>query len=81
VTSASWPVGLDHERDVAGLDRDLDVVEADLVEVGELLLRRLDHGLRGHLAAVLGVQLGVEAAAVHPDRMGTLRAFASARCP
>ena len=30
------PVGLDHERHVRRLDRDLDVVEADLVEVGQL---------------------------------------------
>ena len=61
------PVGLDHERHAGGLDRDLDLVEPDLVEVGQLLLGRLDHGLGGDLAAVLLVQPLVERAAVDAD--------------
>ena len=42
-------------------------VEADLVEVGELLLGRLDHGLGGDPAAVLLVERRVERAAVDAD--------------
>ena len=59
-------VGLDHQRHVRRLHRDLDEVEADLVEVGHLLLGRLDHRL-GRDAAVLLVQRRVERAAVDAD--------------
>ena len=56
----SEPVRRDHERHRGGLDRDLHVVEADLVEEGELVLGRLDERLwRG--PAVLLVQIGVQA--------------------
>ena len=64
------PVGVDHQRHVRRLHRDLDVGEADLVEVGDLAQRRLDHGLGGDLAAVLGVELRVERPAVHADADG-----------
>ena len=64
------PVGLDHQRHRRGLDRDLDVLEPDLVEVGQLHLRRLDHRLGGDLAAVLLVQVGVQRPAVHADADG-----------
>ena len=52
---AELPVGLDHQRHARRLDRDLDQVEPDLVEVGDLLQRRLDHRL-GRRPAVLLVQ-------------------------
>ena len=60
-------VRLDHERHARRLHRDLHVVEADLVEVGELDLRRLDHRLGGDPAAVLLVERRVERAAVDAD--------------
>ena len=63
-------VGLDHDGHVRGLDRDLHVVEVDLAEVVQLALSRFDHGLGGDGAAVLGVELLVERAAVHPDADG-----------
>ena len=59
-------VGLDHQRDAGGLDRDLDEVEVDLLEVGQLEQRRLDHRL-GRDATVLLVQAVVERAAVDAD--------------
>ena len=59
-------VGLDHQRHARRLHGDLDQVEADLVEVGHLLLRRLDHRL-GRDPAVLLVQRRVERAAVDAD--------------
>ena len=59
-------VRLDHQRHARRLDRDLDLVEADLVEVGDLLLRRLDHRLRRR-AAVLLVERRIERAGVHAD--------------
>jgi hypothetical protein len=62
-------VRLDHEGDVGRLDRDLDVVEADLGEEGQLVLRRLDEGLGGG-PAVLLVEAGVERAGVDPDADG-----------
>ena len=64
------PVGLDHQRHRRRLDRDLDVLEADLLEVADLDLGRLDHGLGRDLAAVLLVELGVERAAVDADADG-----------
>ena len=69
------PVRVDHQRDVRRLHRDLDLVEADLVEVGELALRRLDEGLRRRAAVPLE-DLRVEAARVHadPDRADRGRA-------
>ena len=60
------PVGLDHRRDVGGLDGDLDVVEVDLLEVGELHAGRLDERLRGGAAVPL-VEVGVQRAGVHAD--------------
>ena len=63
-------VGLDHQRHVRRLDRDLHVVEADLVEVGQLQLGRLDHRLGRDPAAVLLVEVGVERAAVDADADG-----------
>ena len=59
-------VGLDHERHVGRLDRDLDVVEADLGEQAELDLGRLDQRLGGR-PAVLLVQPRVEGASVDAD--------------
>jgi hypothetical protein len=59
-------VGLDHQRDVGRLHRDLDVVEVDLLEVRQLHLGRLDEGLRSR-SAVLLVQVAVEGAGVHAD--------------
>ena len=64
--SESMPVGVDHQRDVARLHRDLHVVEADLGEVRELALRRRDERLGGDAAVRLG-DVGVEAAGVHAD--------------
>jgi hypothetical protein len=52
-------IGLDHQRHVGRLHRDLHVVEADLREVGELTLRRL-HQRFGRRAVVLLVELGIE---------------------
>src|SRR3546814_15296015 len=71
------PVGLDHQRHRRRLDRDLHVVEADLAEVGQLHLGRLDHRLGGDLTAVLLVELRVEAAAVDadPDRYAAVLAL------
>ena len=60
------PVGLDHQRHVRRLDRDLDEVEVDLLEVGELLQRRLDHRLGRHAAVAL-VQRRVERTGVDAD--------------
>jgi 4-hydroxy-3-methylbut-2-en-1-yl diphosphate synthase IspG/GcpE len=53
-------LGLDPQRHRRRLDRDLHLVEADLVEVPQLTLGRLDHGLGRDLAAVALVELGVE---------------------
>ena len=44
-------VGLDHQRHRRRLHRDLDEVEADLVEVGDLPAGRLDHRLGRDAAA------------------------------
>ena len=63
------PVGLDHERHRRGLDRDLDVVEVDLGEVGQLHPGRLDQGLGGGPAEPL-VEIGVQRAGVDPDPDG-----------
>ncbi len=62
-------VRLDHQRHARRLDRDLDHVEADLVEVGDLLLGRLDHRL-GRGAAVLLVERRIERPGVDPDTDG-----------
>ena len=62
----SEPVGGDHQSDRRRLDRDLDVAEADLLEEGQLVARRLDQCLRGG-AAVLLVQVGMQRARVDPD--------------
>ena len=59
-------VGLDHHGDVRRLDRDLDEVVADLLEVADLLLGRLDHR-RGRRSAEALVELGVERAGVDAD--------------
>ena len=69
-------VRLDHQRHARRLHRDLDLVEADLVEVGDLLLRRLDHRL-GCRAAVLLVERRVERPRVHadPDRQTPVASF------
>ena len=64
---AELAVCLDHQRDRGCFHRDLDEVEVDLLEVGDLLQRRLDHRFRCDLAAVLVVQGWIERAAVHPD--------------
>ena len=63
------PVGLDHERHRRRLHRDLDVVEADLGEVGQLHPGRLDQRL-GRGPAVALVEVGVERAGVDPDADG-----------
>ena len=63
------PVGVDHQRHVRRLDRDLDVVEADLLEVGELAHRRL-HECFGSGATVALVQLGIERSGVDADANG-----------
>ncbi len=60
-------VGLDHQWHARCLHRDLDQVEIDLVEVGDLLERRLDHRLGGDPVAVLAVQVGVQRPPVDPD--------------
>ncbi len=60
-------VGLDHDRHVRRLDRDLHVVEVDLAEVVELALGRLDQRLGRDRVAVLLVELGVERATVDAD--------------
>ncbi len=60
------PVRLDHERHVGCLHRDLHVVEADLVEVGELHPCGLDERLRRG-AAVLLVQAGMQGTGIHTD--------------
>ena len=60
------PVRVDHHRHVRRLHRDLDVVEADLGEVGELALRRGDQRLGGRTAVSLR-DVGIEAAGVHAD--------------
>ena len=59
-------VGLDHERNIGRLDRDLHVVEADLVEIGELHPGRLDECL-GCGSPVLLVQARVQGARVDAD--------------
>ena len=63
---AELAVGLDHQRHARRLDRDLDEVEVDLVEVGDLLQRRLDHRL-GRGTAVLVVERRVERTGVDTD--------------
>ena len=60
------PVRLDHERDVGRLHGDLDVVETDLIEVGELHPCGLDKRLRRG-AAVLLVQAGMQRTGIHAD--------------
>ena len=62
-------VGGDHEGHRGGLDRDLHVGEADLLEVGQLHPGRLDQGLGGG-PAVAAVEVGVERPGVHPDADG-----------
>ena len=59
------PVRVDHQRDVAGLDRDLDVVEINLGEVGEFTLRRR-HQRLGRDPVLLG-DVGIQGAGVHAD--------------
>jgi hypothetical protein len=53
-------IGLDHERHRRRLDGDLDVLETDLLEVGQLHLRRLHHRLGRDPPAVALVQVRVE---------------------
>ncbi len=60
------PVGLDHHGHVRRLDRDLDEVVPDLLEVADLLLGRLDHR-RGRRSSEALVELGVERAGVDAD--------------
>ena len=60
------PVGLDHQRHVRRLHRDLHVVEPNLVEVRQLPLGGLHQCFRCG-SAVLLVQLGVEGPGVHAD--------------
>ena len=59
-------VGLDHQGNARRLDRDLDHIEADLVEVGQLATSRLDHRLGGDLPPYV-VEVGIERARVDPD--------------
>ena len=74
------PVGLDHERHRRRLDRDLHVVEADLVEVGQLHAGRLHQGL-GRGPAVALVELGVQRPGVDPDADGHAAVLGLARPP
>ena len=60
------PVGRDHERHRGGLDRDLHVVEAHLLEEAQLVLCRLDERL-GCRTAVLLVEVRVQRAGVDAD--------------
>ena len=71
------PVGLDHQRHVRRLHRDLHVVEADLVEVGELVLRRLDHRLGRDCRRTSRTASGSSEPALTPMRIGTPRSLAS----
>ena len=59
-------IGLDHQRHARRLDGELDEVEVDLLEVGELLHRRLDHRLGGD-ATVPFVERRVERSGVDAD--------------
>ena len=63
------PVGRDHQRHRGRLDGDLDVVEVDLLEEGQLVAGRLDQRLGGG-PAVLLVEVGVQRAGVDPDADG-----------
>ena len=60
-------VGLDHQRHVRRLHRDLDEVEADLLEVAELLLRRLDHRLGRRCRRSFSYSSGSRRAGVDAD--------------
>ena len=73
------PVGLDHERNTRSLDRDLDLVEPDLVEIRHFDLSGFHHGLGGDLAAVLLIEPFVEGATVDPDPDGNATVLGLAR--
>ena len=77
MTSAELAVGLDHQRHARRLDRDLDQVEADLVEVGDLLLRRLDHRLGRDRRRASSYSAGSSEPPLTPMRIGTWRSRAS----
>ena len=76
--SDGQPVGGDHERHRRGLHRDLHVVEADLLEVGQLHSGRLDERLGGGAAVAACRGRGASEPAFTPMRMGTPRSRASA---
>ena len=59
-------VGGDHEGDGRCLHRDLDVVESDLLEEGQLVAGRLHQRLGGGTAVLL-VEVGVQGPRVDPD--------------
>jgi len=70
------PVRLDHERDVGRLHGDLDVVETDLIEVGEL--HRADSTSASGVAPPYFLyKLGCSEPAFTPMRIGTPRSRAS----